>query len=287
MERLGDGHAEENELVDEQGARPGGGAIALALMTACVPVAVAIAIFADLVGAFGIVLIVTAAIVASFGSALALRLRLHFTLMRLLIAGFACGAIVPLLLSALVRSWSELADWLMVFACFGLAGAFGAILAASHAVWLDSASVVAKVVSACVIAIGIAGFWLGPEIAMDRTCHNTLRDGRRSISPVAEFRIHAPMEDWDAVESDLRRYAKKEGWQVRADVRPDKGFPWFQVSLCRETGTQFFVTTYPFRSDTLSVHVTQPKGGDSWRLPFDELRDRLTEHWGEAPLEDD
>ena len=130
------------------------------------------------------------------------------------------------------------------------------------------------VIAVCVIA---AAFGI-PYATADRTCHNTLRDGRESIGQVASFDLRVGVEEWLNVEKEMNAFRRSGDWSVRSDVRTDKGFPWLQISLCQEPGTNIFVQGME-SSKEVNFGVYQPQGGETWRRDFRALYDRINARW--------
>ncbi|HEX8444071.1 MAG TPA: hypothetical protein VF631_10550 [Allosphingosinicella sp.] len=117
-----------------------------------------------------------------------------------------------------------------------------------------------------------------PEVTKDRSCHNTLRDGRRSIGQEASFNLMVGTEEWRAVAQEVEAFGREKGWSIISDVRPDESFQWFQISMCQEPGTNILVQGSPeFRE--VSFGVYQPQAGTSWRVPFVELYTRIWRRW--------
>jgi hypothetical protein len=117
-----------------------------------------------------------------------------------------------------------------------------------------------------------------PVATKDRTCHNTLRDGRSSIGPEASFDLTADARDWRSIAGEVEAFGRAGGWSILSDVRPDGGFQWFQISLCKEPGTNIAVDGMAdWRQVSFTVY--QPQGGSSWRAPFAELYARVRRRW--------
>jgi hypothetical protein len=115
-------------------------------------------------------------------------------------------------------------------------------------------------------------------VTMDRSCHNTLRDGRTSIAAAASFELGAGPREWRSIAAEVEAFARAGGWSIMSDVRPDDDFQWFQISLCREPGTNISVDAMP-DLQLVSFAVFQPQGGTSWRAPFAALYARIHRRW--------
>lgn len=141
---------------------------------------------------------------------------------------------------------------------------------------------IAMIALASVLGVGLSQT---PQLAIDRTCHNPLRSGGTSISSEVNLTLAIPMEDWIHLSSIVRDFAADHEWNLREDVRPDRDFPWFQVSACEETGTNIFLNK-AFEGQ-IEVSVYQPQGGLSWRGPMADLVSRLNKAWpGKLALKD-
>jgi hypothetical protein len=264
----------ENETANRL---PGCGVAVLALAGASVLVAGGLTAAMGFGSAYPYALMVTLGIVAVIGGPAFMGLREQPTWRRVVIAGFATGALFPAVfgLAGLARPL----EYLTVVGGFGVAGIVGAMITWLLVKWLLIGGLGAKTGVALLIAAGVAAMWAVPWALMDRSCHNTLRDGRDSIGPVADVKLHVPMSEWRAVQLELEQFARENDWQTRADVRPDPGFRWFQVSLCREPGTNIFVSRDYFDEERMSISVYQPQGGDSWEAPLRMLQDQLERRW--------
>jgi hypothetical protein len=117
-----------------------------------------------------------------------------------------------------------------------------------------------------------------PIITKDRSCHNTLRDGRQSIGQEASFDLRVGSGEWRSVAQEVEAFGRRRGWSILADVRPEDDFQWFQISMCQEPGTNIHVDGIP-EQQRLSFGVYQPQGGTSWREPFVELYLRIRQRW--------
>lgn len=128
-------------------------------------------------------------------------------------------------------------------------------------------------------AVGVvAAAFVIPYATADRSCHNPLRGGGTSISQTAGFDLHVGVDQWRNVEAEIERFRRSGDWSVRSDVRTDEEFPWLQISLCKEAGTQIFVQGLA-DFGRVSFAVYQPQGGDTWRNDFRNLYDRITARW--------
>ncbi len=73
-------------------------------------------------------------------------------------------------------------------------------------------------------AATIGAAYLVPEPPIDPTCHNPLRDGRKSIGANASFDLHIGVDQWPALAAEMDVFARSGRWSVRNEVRPDSDF---------------------------------------------------------------
>lgn len=133
-----------------------------------------------------------------------------------------------------------------------------------------------------VTAIGtIAAALTIPEITADRSCHNSLRDGRKSIGAAASFRVRVQSGEWKHVEAAASRFGQEHGWSQRSDVRPADSLPWFSMSLCTEPGTRISIDALA-QWRHVSVAAYQPQGDTSWREPMAALVQAMRVSWPDA-----
>lgn len=278
---------------------PGVGAGVLAIIATAVAASLAIAAVLAL-QLWPFVLVVTLAIAATAGLplfAVLRRVRRH-RLIAVAVSGFATGGIAPVLLalsgpggdyasvghtvtvangSYTAAGWAQM---LGLVAGFGLLGAAGALAAWRLSLWLSAPAVGrsrSAIVAMSTVAASICAFAV-PWLDVDRSCHNPLRGGGRSIAPVAAFELAIPERDWPAVDDELRRFAQRRRWDVQVATQPATGFPWYQQSLCTEPGTQISVMNAGGAS-SLFVSAFQPQGGDSWQPPLREVQWQLEARW--------
>lgn len=117
-----------------------------------------------------------------------------------------------------------------------------------------------------------------PRATADRSCHNPLRGGQQSISPVASFDLLVDIDQWRNVQEEMEAFRRSADWSVRSHVSIDENFPWLQISLCRGLGTNIFVQGMADFNE-VSFGVYQPQGGSSWRRDFRALYHRISARW--------
>lgn len=140
-------------------------------------------------------------------------------------------------------------------------------------------------------ALFIAAVVLGTPTAIqsmqgprDMSCHNPMRDGRRSIGPVANASLDIPSTEWPRLRSTLAAAGGTDGWSVRDLSRSGDGFQRVSLSLCQEPGTNFTADELLFDGRPspipgVAVNVYQPQGGESWVAPARTLYRRVSLTW--------
>jgi hypothetical protein len=171
---------------------------------------------------------------------------------------------------------------------FGLVGVGGALAfwklvgrrAASEAEEVvPSRARPARTVVVAAAAVGVVAMaFVIPWATADRSCHNPLRGGGNSIAQAASFDLHVGVDQWREVEREMEAFRRSGGWSIRSDVRTDAGFPWLQISVCKEPGTDIFVQGMPDENEVI-FGVYQPQGGSDWQVEFRALHDRISARW--------
>lgn len=234
---------------------------------------VAAAIFALLLGSIKIftpTFVIVAVVATCLGLPvyLAARAARNDTPIVAAVMGFIVGAVVPAILvfantpdqasvggrATVIDGSYTLAGWMHNLAWigfFGLLGVGGALVfwfivgrSASNDEQGDEPSP-PPVLRTLLLSVAAAGVVVAaiiiPYATADRSCHNPLRGGETSIAQTASFDLRVGVDQWRNVEVEVDRFRRSGDWLVRNDVRTDKGFPWLQISLCKETGTNIFV----------------------------------------------
>lgn len=133
----------------------------------------------------------------------------------------------------------------------------------------------------------VAAAFVIPEVTADRSCHNPLRDGGDSIAQTASFDLLVGVDQWQAVAVEVERFQRADDWSVRSDVRIDGDFPWLQISLCKETGTNIFVQGMADLGE-VKFGIYRPQHGEQWRQEFRTLYERISVRWpNKVSFEDD
>jgi hypothetical protein len=257
---------------------------------------------------FTIIFVVVAVVSGVLGLPvyLAARARRNDTLIIAAVMGFIVGAAIPAVLifggpaadeasigdTATVINGSYTAEgWLQNFAFigfFGLVGVGGALAfwklvgrrsTVEAAEGAPSPKRLARTRLLAAAAVGVIAMAFAiPRLTADRSCHNPLRDGRTGIAEAASFDLSAGVDQWRNIEREVDAFGRAGNWSIRSDVRTDEGFPWFQISLCKEPGTDIFVQGMP-DGDKVIFSVTQPQGGPGWQPQFRALHDRISARW--------
>lgn len=127
-----------------------------------------------------------------------------------------------------------------------------------------------------------------PYILADRTCHNPLRDGRKSINPEINIKLHIGADEWDEFAAVVGDFGRSIGWSVRQEMQNGGNtIHILDESICNEEGTKIGAVAMIFPasgkdnifSDTLPIGVYQPQGGDSWKDPTKKILGRLSTRW--------
>jgi len=191
-------------------------------------------------------------------------------------AGALVGAVPAGLFGALISGPAAI----MFFALLGAGVAFVAWLVASLLALPDrvipprfiapagGATALATVVAAVLGTIGVSDAMQGPT---DTTCHNTMRDGRRSVSAVASASLDIPDSEWPRLRTLMAAQAQAGSWSIRDYSHSSAEVRRVALSLCREPGTQLNVDKLVFPDHPLpvglqdiSIATYQPQGGESW-----------------------
>jgi hypothetical protein len=221
------------------------------------------------------------------------------------VMGFIVGAVIPAILilasapdqasvgdtATVIDGSYTAAGWLQNLAFIGLFGLLGVV--GSLVFWFivrrgassdgeDAESSPLPPLRTAMLSVAAAGVvtaaFVIPDATADRSCHNPLRSGGTSIEQTASFELRVGVDQWRAVEAEVQNFRRSGDWSVRSDVRPDEGFPWLQISLCKETGTNIFVQGMAdFNEVTFGVY--QPQGGSTWRRDFRALYERISARW--------
>ena len=245
-----------------------------------------------------------------------LRLRWKLTLQLSLLVGFLIGAIPMSIMlgvvappnsassggvSTVVDGHLTLAGWydrFILAATFGFYGAvaglvFWLIIRSSPQTTGGQAGVKNSAQShfalPLTLAIAtVAGIFSIPSFTMDRTCHNSLRDGRTSIGSEIGINLRIDTSEWGEFAAILEDFGQSAGWSVQKDLRNEaEVMQMLNVSICDEAGTNIFVIEMNFPDSpagdiskgNLGIAVYQPQGGDSWKSPTKSLVGRLSKRW--------
>lgn len=222
------------------------------------------------------------------------------------VMGFIVGAAIPAILvfagpgadqasvgdtATVINGSYTAAGWLQNLALVGFFGMLG--VGAGLVFWLivrrtvstgidDAERSPARPVRTALLSVAAAGVIAAalviPRATADRSCHNPLRGGGDSIGHVASFDLKVGINQWRNIEQEMESFRRSGNWSVRSDVRTDESFPWLQISLCKEPGTNIFVQGTPEFGE-VSFGVFQPQGGSSWRRDFRALHKRIDERW--------
>jgi hypothetical protein len=237
---------------------------------------------------------------------LAARAKRNDTPIVAAIMGFIVGSAIPAILifsgpaadeassggtATVVNGSYTAAGWLQNFALIGFLGLVG--VGGALAFWklvgrrpiaeteedAPSRKRPARTALLSVGALGVLAIvFVIPSVTADRSCHNPLRGGGNSIAQAASFDLRVGLDQWRNVERELETFRRAGNWSIRSDVRTDQGFPWFQISLCKEPGTNIFVQGMPDEKE-VNFGIYQPQGGSGWQADFRLLHDRISARW--------
>ena len=212
-----------------------------------------------------------------------------------LLAGFLVGAVVAACVLLPASGFQQIgpdvtvadgvrtaAGWRMYAEAVGIAGGIGA--GAGAVFWavlrlLERAAVwprMGGLALTAAISLAVGGGWTVfaiPALTMDRSCHNVLRDGRPSISPVLFFTVELAGGEWPRLHDTATRFAAAERMDIDESNDKDKAFsPRRFVSACSEPGTKIMVDgrDWPGTSRAI-ISVYQPQGGTGWQQPAARL----------------
>lgn len=216
--------------------------------------------------------------------------------------GFIVGAVIPAILvlasapdqasvggtATVINGSYTFAGWMQNLALigfFGLLGVGGALVfwfivrrsGRSEEQGEETSPLLTSLLSVAAAGV-VATAFIIPYATADRSCHNPLRGGGRSIGQTASFDLRVGVDQWRNVEAEVERFRRSGDWAARSDVRTDEGFPWLQISLCKETETSIFVQGMADFNE-VSFGVYQPQGGDTWRRDFRALYDLISARW--------
>lgn len=134
----------------------------------------------------------------------------------------------------------------------------------------------------------VAGVLLIPAATKDRSCHNVLRDGRTSISPVLHIDLDVKESDWPDLTQLYIDFAQAHAMQFRdsSENRPG-AVTLLYLSACRD---DFVVSTNEQRWSHRNFEPTMPgwgigirvyemEIGAEWPVAAMDLTERLERRW--------
>lgn len=115
-----------------------------------------------------------------------------------------------------------------------------------------------------------------PIVIKDRSCHNSLRGGASSISPVLNFFVDVPMSEWGEVKSLFSSFAIEQDLSLRDSSQSIPGtLESLYLSLCRESGVNISIIEQRWASQDykhpipsilgVSIRVYSPNELDEWQ----------------------
>lgn len=163
----------------------------------------------------------------------------------------------------------------------GLDGAAGGLAAwivwrwSARASWLWLLAAVAAVVA----------LLAGSAHETDLSCHNPVRDGRRSIGPEVVADLSITQTDWPELAEMFESHARSIGWSFRNSTTVDP-IPILDLSLCSEPGTviwamqQIWVNAPAhMQGQPVPIILYQPQGGGGWEGTIQPLLEAIERRW--------
>lgn len=271
--------------------------------------------------ALAIALVVAAlhALLIGLPAYLVLQPRLQPRLVTIVVVGFAISAgpisVLGLLstpdsasvggiqtVSGGMRTWAGFAQLIVVAAGAGIPGAVGGVVFWVTLQLLTMANLRRSVFPSTALLLVClatgAAFFKAPQLTMDRTCHNPLRNGGRSISSQVTATLDVSPADWPEIRRVMREFADERGWSYRENEAGDPAtYAALSVSVCNEAGTEIAAlhhyspepalgseteaSTWSRAAFQMRIATYQPQGGDSWREPATTILGRIEELWGD------
>lgn len=273
--------------------------------------------------ALPIALVITAILTAIIGLPLyaILRSRLPRTWWSAVLVGYAIG-VVPIALLSLasvpdfassggvvtaengirtVAGWSQLITFALISGLPGAVGglAFWGTLKATGALTKGDPSPHRRWLSGLIVSLVLLGSGFAfalPTIMMDRSCHNSARDGRRSVTPELVAELDVGPEEWAEVRALMQDFSDDHDWSFRESLAGSTdSYAAFQVSVCTEPGVAFRALQHygnpaafpPLAPDdpgprnmAMMITVTQEQSGAAWRKSGKAFFDRLQARYG-------
>lgn len=119
-------------------------------------------------------------------------------------------------------------------------------------------------------------------MAEDRTCHDPLQGGQRSITPVATPYLRIDNKEWPEFVSAFEAFGTAEGWSVRKPSEDKHRTPNIYMSVCDPIGSTQIAAwrlIVPHGQPGVIFFIYQPLGGANWQAPVRALLSRLSARW--------
>jgi hypothetical protein len=140
-----------------------------------------------------------------------------------------------------------------------------------------------------VLAILLTGTALAiPNITMDRTCHNMLRDGRTSVHSKVNVRLAIPVEDWPRLTRLFEEFGAANDLSFRNSNHDEPGtVRVLGLSLCNEHGLNIHALEQHWErsgnsvpeKDGVSLGIYELREGSNWTHAARALIAELDAHW--------
>jgi hypothetical protein len=144
----------------------------------------------------------------------------------------------------------------------------------------------AAVAGAAVIAsIAVAAI---PTATEDRTCHNVLRDGRRSINAKAVIELDIGLPEWPTLTTLVQQFGATHGMSFRNSNESDPGVvEALGLSVCTEQGVAISANEQRWtpsidpstRGGGVSIAVYDPGDGTAWPSLTRDFAATLESQW--------
>lgn len=117
-------------------------------------------------------------------------------------------------------------------------------------------------------ALLTCGVFVLPVVVRDKSCHNTFRDGRTSVSPQVHANLQVPAEDWRTLEQTFADFGRAHALSIRGDEQLRNGrSTWRSLDLCSEAGISINLYNEPWLA-----HVHSPRADEGMTLSISALK---------------
>jgi hypothetical protein len=145
-----------------------------------------------------------------------------------------------------------------------------------------------SLIASSIVVASVAAVLAIPAITKDRSCHNVLRDGRRSIAPQVTMDLEISITDWPRLRDVFSALAATNHLSFRDDseVRPEIVRTLY-LSVCNSgvsisTAEQRWAAQRyeaPIKGRGIAIGVYETHSGSGWEQLVRQLVGRLEELW--------